>query len=201
MKKAFSVREDFRYRGERYSTFQRADLGSPAVGMSGEAWTKSADSGGGIPSGGELKGRASGWFDRALENQPLMLALGSVALGIFASMLLPVTNRERQLIEPAKRKAQEGLSTLGDQLEQKLQGNTEKTGPAISHDATGGMSTTGSSMGSTGSSMPGYMGSSEGLMGAERPDSEEDRADSLASPTGSRIPPVAPLDDLSSKIH
>lgn len=217
MKKAFSVREersgaigrgreDFRYRGESYSTFQRTDLGSPAVGVSGkdkahELREKAMGAVGQVRSGGELKGRASDWFDRTLETQPLMLALGGIALGMFASMFLPVTNRERQLIEPAKRKAQEGISTLGDQLEQKLQGNTGSVGPAISHDATGGMSTTGSSMGSMGTPTPSYMGSSEGLMGAERPDLEEDRADSLASPTGSRIPPLAPLDDLSSKIH
>lgn len=56
-----------------------------------------------IPSGGELKGRTGDWFDRAVENQPLMLALGSMALGVFASLLIPVSSRERQLIEPARR--------------------------------------------------------------------------------------------------
>jgi hypothetical protein len=275
MKKAFSVREqrygavgsgreDFRYRGESYSGFQRTDsYASPAAGVSGDVsamsgqvgigagvgtdtWTNTgASSGSGIkerasdvahsvtdkahelkdramgavghvrdqashlreriPSGGEIKGRASDWFDRALETQPLMLALGGVALGMFASMFLPVTDRERQLIEPAKRKAQEGIATLGDQLEQKLQGNAEV---GISHDATGGMSTTGSSMGamsggsgSMGASTPGYLGSSEGLMGAERPGFEEDRAGTMASPTGSRIPPLPPLDDVTPKIH
>ena len=202
MKKAFSVREersgaigggreDFRYRGESYSDVS-ADSG---VGLK----EKAMGAVGQVPSGGELKGRASDWFDRTLEAQPLMLALGGIALGMFASMFLPVTNRERQLIEPAKRKAQEGISTLGDQLEQKLQGNTESAGPPISHDATGGMSATGGSMGT---SAPGYMGSSEDLMDAERPGlEEEDRADSLASPTGSRIPPLPPLDDLTPKIH
>jgi hypothetical protein len=45
------------------------------------------------------------------------------------------------------------------------------------------------------------MGSSEGLMGADRPGLEEDRSDLLASPTGSRIPPLPPLDDMTPKIH
>ncbi len=259
MKKAFSVRErragaigggeDFRYRGENYSTFQRTDTyGSPAVGVSGDVSAMGGgsqvgigagvgtDTGPGIaqraagvahsvqdkvhdvkdramgavghmrdqashlreriPSGGEIKGRASDWFDRALETQPLMLAVGGIVMGMFASMFLPVTDRERQLIEPAKRKAQEGISQLGDQLEQKLQGSSGGADVGISHDATGGMSTMGSGMGST--------TSSEGMMGAERPsllEEDEDLSGSMASPASSRIPPLPPLDDMTPKIH
>jgi hypothetical protein len=174
------------------------DLKERAMGAVGQVRDQTSHLRERIPSGGEIKGRTSDWFNRSLETQPLMLALGSVALGIFASMLLPVSNRERQLIEPAKRKAQEGIATLGDQLEQKLQGSTENAEAGFSHDATGGMS---SGMGSMGSSTPSYIGSSEGLMGADRPGFEEDRSDSLASPTGSRIPPLPPLDDLTPKIH
>jgi hypothetical protein len=142
-----------------------------------------------IPSGGELKGRTSDWFERALDNQPVMLALGAFALGAFASMLIPVSNRERQLIEPAKRKAQERLSQLSDQLEEKIQSRTGSE--------------------DTGSTSVGATGGSESLMGAERPgftgaqgsfEGSEDRSESLASPTGSRIPPPPPLDDVS-KLH
>lgn len=131
-----------------------------------------------IPSGGELKSRTSDWFDQTLDRQPLMLALGSIVVGMFASMFIPVTSRERQLIEPAKRKAQESISQLGDQLEQKLQGSQDVQGSNISQQ------------------------SSEGLMGAERPGFQgvSDRSESLSSPTGSRIPPLPPLDDLSGKI-
>jgi ElaB/YqjD/DUF883 family membrane-anchored ribosome-binding protein len=273
MKKAFSVREeragaiggreDFRYRGENYSTFQRTDTyGSPAAGVSGDVstmgsqvgigagvgtdtWSNSgADTGPGIkeraadvahsvqgkahdlkeramgavgqvkdqashlreriPSGSEMKGQASAWFDRALETQPLMLAVGGIALGMFASIFLPVSARERQLIEPAKRKATEGITQLGDQLEQKLQGQSEGADTGIAHDATGGMSTMGSGMGSMGASTPGYTASSEGMMGADRPsllEEDEDASTSMASPTSSRIPPLPPLDDLTPKIH
>jgi hypothetical protein len=197
MKKAFSVRQerslssggDFRYRGESYPGSQRTDIyGSPAAGMSGEVSTMGSSAGimgaveqvrdqashllARVPSGRELKGQASGWFNRALETQPLMLAVGGIALGMFASMFLPVTNRERQLIEPAKRKAQESITQLGDQLEKKLQGNTGSA--------------------------------SAGMMGAERPpllEEDEELRGSMSSPTGSRIPPVAPLDDLTPKIH
>ncbi len=216
MKRAFSVREqrssssggDFRYRGESYSSLQRTDTyGSPAAGVSGDISAMGSGVGTSIgdkvshlreriPSGGELKGRASDWFDRALERQPLMLAVGGIALGMFASMFLPMTNRERQLIEPAKRKAQEGITQLGDQLEQKLQGSSESASEGLSHDATGGMSSMSSGVGS--------MGGSASMMGAERPsllEQDEDRSESLASPTGSRIPPLPPLDDVTPKIH
>jgi ElaB/YqjD/DUF883 family membrane-anchored ribosome-binding protein len=153
-----------------------------------------------IPSGSELKGRATDWFDRSLENQPLMLALGSIALGVFASMFIPVSNRERQLIEPARRKAQESLSQLGDQLEQKLQGSEETGGSDVSSQNRGDLGFQGSSMAGSGSM--GSMESAERLMGADRPGLEgADRSDSLASPTGSRIPPLPPLDDLTTKIH
>ncbi|RKH40418.1 hypothetical protein [Corallococcus llansteffanensis] len=76
-----------------------------------------------VPSGQELRGRTSEWYDRALQEQPLALALGAVALGMLTASLLPVSNKERQLLEPAKRRAQEGLSQLGDQVSQKLEGS------------------------------------------------------------------------------
>jgi hypothetical protein len=230
MKKAFSVRhersigvgsDEFRYRGERYSTpVSRGMSGTVGLGT-GTGIGMHADSGtsggGGlkehasdmaqsvkdkahdlkdramdaVDKGTELKGRAIHWFDRALESQPLMLAVGSVALGVFASLILPVSNRERRLIEPAKSKVQESISQLGEQLEQKLQG--QETGNGGSYQG---------SMGTRESSTFGNIGSSEGLMGAERPGLVgSDRSDTLASPTGSRIPPVPPLDDLSTKIH
>jgi hypothetical protein len=158
-----------------------------------------------IPSGSEMKGRTSDWFDRALENQPLMLAVGSMALGVFASMLIPVSSRERQLIEPAKRKAQESLSQLGDQLEHKLQGQDMSQGSGMSSNAGTSIGTEGAYQGDVGamrSSTLGAMDSSEDLMGAERPEmGGTDATGAMAAPTGSRIPPLPPLDDLTSKIH
>lgn len=76
-----------------------------------------------VPSPQAIRGRTSQWYDRALEEQPLALALGAVALGMLAASLLPVSDKERQLLEPAKRRAQEGLSHLGDQVSQKLEGS------------------------------------------------------------------------------
>jgi vacuolar-type H+-ATPase subunit H len=79
-----------------------------------------------VPSRDELRNRTSDLYSRALNEQPLALALGAMALGMLAASLLPVTDKERQLIEPAKRKAQEGISQLGDQVSQRLEGSEEQ---------------------------------------------------------------------------
>jgi hypothetical protein len=153
-----------------------------------------------IPSGGELKGRATDWFDQALERQPLMLALGSIAVGVFASMFIPVSARERQLIEPAKRKAQEGISQLGEQLEQKLQGSTGG-GEDISRESEAEVGAFSGGLDATGAMSMGSTQRTEDLMGAERPGFQSsEHSEPLGSPTGSRIPPLPPLDDVS-KIH
>lgn len=94
-----------------------------------------------VPSPQAIRGRTSQWYDRAIEEQPLALALGAVALGMMAASLLPVSDKERQLLEPAKRRAQEGLAQLGDQVSQKLEGSEEDTSSAdtVSMGASGGI--------------------------------------------------------------
>jgi hypothetical protein len=110
---------------------------------------------------------------------------------VFASLIIPVSNRERQLIEPAKRKATESISQLGEQLEQKLQGQETGNGGTY-QGSVGGM------QGSTAGNIEG----SEGLMGSERPSlMGSESSGTLTAPAGSRIPPLAPLDDLTTKIH
>lgn len=79
-----------------------------------------------MPDRGEMKTRASNWFDTVVDN-PVLLAIGGLGLGALFASFIPVTDRERQLIEPAKAKVKESLSGLGDQLESKLssQGSDE----------------------------------------------------------------------------
>lgn len=197
MKKAFAMREERSIGAPR---------GTPAAGVSGDI----SAMGGDMPIGSvtrtdvnlkerasdvvqTVKGRTSDWFDRAVENQPLMLALGSMALGVFASLLIPVSSRERQLIEPAKRKAQEGLSQLGEQLEHRIQGqDVAQGGASMGVGGSGVGSTYQGDVGAMRSSTLGAMDRSEELMGAERPGLDG---------SGSRIPPPPPLDDVSTKIH
>jgi ElaB/YqjD/DUF883 family membrane-anchored ribosome-binding protein len=74
-----------------------------------------------IPDRGMVKQRTTDWYGMVSEN-PVLLALGGIALGALAAGFIPVTDRERQLIQPAKEKVKERISTLGDQLETKLSG-------------------------------------------------------------------------------
>lgn len=76
-----------------------------------------------IPDRGMVKQRTTDWYGMVSEN-PVLLAIGGIAIGALAAGFLPVTDRERQLIQPAKAKVKERISTLGDQLETKLSGQT-----------------------------------------------------------------------------
>jgi len=72
--------------------------------------------------------QAVDWFSHAMEDNPLLLAVGGIALGIIGASFLPVTSRERQLLELQLRKAKDSLtgtlsnlqSNLGSKLEEKL---------------------------------------------------------------------------------
>ncbi len=149
-----------------------------------------------LPDRGELKGRAyqakgraSDWFDRTLEEQPLLLALGGIAVGMLASSLVPVTRRERRLMEPAKHRVEERISELGDRITDKIKGESGTSQGAsgmgtsdnlgLSSDANMGVGMSGASVGSP---------------------LDIDRSQELSSPTGSRIPPLPPLDDVT-KVH
>ncbi|HEX5744880.1 MAG TPA: hypothetical protein VFZ09_01475 [Archangium sp.] len=80
-----------------------------------------------IPDRGQIRHQASDWYGTVSEN-PVLLAIGGLAIGALFASFIPVTNRERQLIEPAKAKVKERISTLGDQLESKLSGQTGEEG-------------------------------------------------------------------------
>jgi ElaB/YqjD/DUF883 family membrane-anchored ribosome-binding protein len=77
--------------------------------------------------------QAADWFTHAMEDNPLLLAVGGIALGIIGASFLPVTNRERQLLEPHMRKAKDSLtgslsslqSNLGSKIEEKLSTSSE----------------------------------------------------------------------------
>jgi hypothetical protein len=79
--------------------------------------------------------QAVDWFSHAMEDQPLLLAVGGIALGIIGASFLPVTSRERQLLEPTMRKAKDSLtgslsslqSNLGGKIEEKLSAASESS--------------------------------------------------------------------------
>ncbi len=168
-----------------------------------------------LPERQVMQQRTTDWFNRTLEEQPLLLALGGIALGMVASTLMPVSNKERQLIEPAKRRAEESISQLGEQLNQKLGVNEQSSSgtefrqdfsSASSMAATSDLATPASSTGFGASSVgPGVTGTSYGATSATPTGAPvvENNADTMASsPTGSsRIPPLPNLDDLTGKVH
>ncbi|HZI10438.1 MAG TPA: hypothetical protein VE153_08570 [Myxococcus sp.] len=170
-----------------------------------------------IPERQVMQQRTTDWFNRTLEEQPLLLALGGIALGMVASTLMPVSNKERQLIEPAKRRAEESINQLGEQLNQKLGVNEQSSSgtefrqdfsSASSMSATSDL-TTPASTSSTGfgatSVGPGVTGTSYGATSATPTGAPvvDSSADTLASSTtgSSRIPPLPNLDDLTGKVH
>jgi hypothetical protein len=170
-----------------------------------------------IPSRDVVQGRTTDWFNRTVDEQPILLALGGIALGMLASTLIPVSSKERRLIEPAKRRAGEEISHLGDQLNQKLQGREEQSSgyegrqgySASSMSATSDLNTPATSSTGFGASSISSPGSASGGLGATSTSTSgvsvsgtEDSTDALASsPSGSsRIPPLPPLDDVT-KVH
>jgi len=101
-----------------------SDLKERASGLVDQAWDKTSGLRDRIPDRDMVKHRASDWYGTVTDN-PVLLAIGGLAIGAVFASLIPVTNRERQLIEPAKTKMRESISSLGDQLETKLSGQTD----------------------------------------------------------------------------
>jgi hypothetical protein len=71
-----------------------------------------------IPSSAEL--------GRKADENPMLLALGGLALGAIAALLLPVTRKERELLEPVKQKAGEAIGTMGNKVAGSVQEAAEK---------------------------------------------------------------------------
>ncbi|MBZ4422235.1 hypothetical protein [Myxococcus sp. RHSTA-1-4] len=159
-----------------------------------------------IPSRDVMRNRTSDWFTRTVDEQPILLALGGIALGMLASTLIPVSNKERRFMEPAKRRAEEGISQLGDQLNQKLQGHEERAYGYEGRQDTSDLGTSASTDTGFGASSISTPSSPSGLGAAGTSGvsvaGTEDDADALASSpsSSSRIPPLPPLDDVT-KVH
>jgi uncharacterized protein YjbJ (UPF0337 family) len=71
-----------------------------------------------IPSAAELSEKA--------EENPIALALGGLALGAVAALLLPVTRKERDVLQPVKERAGEAIGALGNRLGESAQQVREK---------------------------------------------------------------------------
>lgn len=70
---------------------------------------------------------------RSAEENPMMVALGGLALGAVAALLLPVSRKERDLLDPVKQRAGEAIGSLGEKLgdtvqqaQQKIEGKPQE---------------------------------------------------------------------------
>jgi hypothetical protein len=68
------------------------------------------------------------------DENPMLVALGGLALGAIAALLLPVSRKERELLEPVKRQASEAIEGLGtkigdtvDRAQEKIAGAREQS--------------------------------------------------------------------------
>jgi ElaB/YqjD/DUF883 family membrane-anchored ribosome-binding protein len=77
-----------------------------------------------LPSGAELRQKAQVARERATdfaEEQPLVVALGAIALGAAVGFLLPVSRKERELIAPVKTQAGQRLQGVMDDVRQRVE--------------------------------------------------------------------------------
>ena len=71
-----------------------------------------------IPSPSEL--------GRKADDNPMLVALGGLALGAIAALLVPVSRKERELLDPVKQRAGEAIGTLGEKLGDTVQQAQQK---------------------------------------------------------------------------
>jgi hypothetical protein len=91
-----------------------------------------------VPSGEEMKQKARQIKESASEklgDQPLLFALGSVALGVALGLLVPVSRWERQTFRPVRERASDELDKIADtvrgkadELEEKVAGEEPREG-------------------------------------------------------------------------
>ncbi|MCA1826482.1 MAG: hypothetical protein ABR567_14920 [Myxococcales bacterium] len=61
-----------------------------------------------------------------VDENPMLVALGGLALGAVAALLLPVTRKERELLDPVKQRAGEAIGTLGEKIGDTVQQAKDK---------------------------------------------------------------------------
>lgn len=78
--------------------------------------------------------QAKDWSVHSAEEHPLAFAVAAFGLGMLASSFLPVTQKERQLIEPAKERARHQMHELQGKMERKISGVAQAFGADTSSD-------------------------------------------------------------------
>ena len=74
--------------------------------------------------------RTKNFMGRLWDEQPLLVSAGIAVAGALAACLMPVTEKERKMVEPVRRKAAEGIQKVGEAVEEKLGTSEEEEGAA-----------------------------------------------------------------------
>jgi ElaB/YqjD/DUF883 family membrane-anchored ribosome-binding protein len=90
-----------------------------------------------IPSTGEVKDRAQYYASRARDyavEEPLITALGALAIGAAFGFLLPLSDSERRVLRPAREQVGARLESLSNEVTEKVQTKVEDLREKIAGD-------------------------------------------------------------------
>lgn len=73
-----------------------------------------------MPTASDVKARASATWQRGVNDEPLAIVLGAIALGAAASFLIPVSDKERQLLAPAKDRVRVKLDEVKEEARSRI---------------------------------------------------------------------------------
>jgi hypothetical protein len=74
-----------------------------------------------LPSRYELQGKVRGAYDRGVEEQPLLLAAGALALGAAIGLLVPESRAEQRALSSPRQKVREKVQELNAKVGEKLE--------------------------------------------------------------------------------
>jgi hypothetical protein len=80
-----------------------------------------------VPSASEARERMSGMYHHTVDDQPALAVIGALALGTLAAFLIPVTDKERQVLTPAKERVKEQLTKVSEAVEAKVAPSSESS--------------------------------------------------------------------------
>jgi hypothetical protein len=81
-----------------------------------------------LSSTSHVRGRMAGAYRTGVEEQPLLVALGALALGAAAALLLPESEAERRVLATPRGKVREKVADVGEKVRTQVE---EKTGIAL----------------------------------------------------------------------
>lgn len=111
------------------------DVRDKAVDLKDRAAQRVADVRDRLPSAEELRGRATDAYRFATDEQPVLGGVLAMGVGMALGFLLPVSDREEQIVRPLRDRAADNLGQLddkvrqlADKLDEKISGSAPQQG-------------------------------------------------------------------------